>query len=87
MLLARSSPRVQLPRGVDWDQAVGVAWPLRESVSLRESKMRMADLMATDGKDEKMKIGFVAHGYLEPSPAVPGERERYLRSRRKAPNA
>ena len=28
-------------------------------------------------------FAFVAHGYLEPSPAVPGERERSLRSRRK----
>ena len=27
-------------------------------------------------------FAFVAHGYLEPSRRVPGERERYLRSRR-----
>ena len=48
----------------------GDAWQLRES-SRREA------LMAGFG------FAFVAHGYLEPSRRVPGERERYLRSRRK----
>ena len=57
------------------DQAVpyaasGVAWQLRESA-------RRTGSLAGFG------FAFVAHGYLEPSRRVPGERERYPTSRRK----
>ena len=59
------------------DQAVpyaasGVAWQ-----ATRVCRLESYYLMTGVG------FAFVAHGYLEPSPAVPGERERYLRSRRK----
>ena len=60
------------------DQAVpyaarGVAWQATRASLQTESYYLMTGV----------GFAFVAHGYLEPSRRVPGERERYLRSRRK----
>ena len=55
--------------------------PSRTVCAASPGKRESADWNISEMQVPRFGFAFVAHGYLEPSRRVPGERERYLTSR------